>query len=616
MTLIPKFRNRHFLILDIFLLLFTPVIALTLRVDLPWGRAYAPSLATFTLLSLLIKLPVFHYFRLYQRYWAYASIDALVSIASGVIVATVLVTGVLFTLQGGGILGWVSLPRSIPFIDSLLTLLLIGGTRFSIRAAGYYQSRFDKDEQRVRVLIAGAGDAGQIVAREIYASRHVNLALVGFVDDNPEKVGATIHGVRVLGSLDKIPELVEEYRVQEVIITMPTAPGSVIREVVRACEAARVNSKILPGVYELLSGEVSFSRLREVEIGDLLRRDSVQVDSTQVEHLLAGKRVLVTGAGGSIGSELCAQIAHCQPAQLIALGHGENSLFSLAARLEKIGFESPKTAYLVADIRDHLRLENIFARYRPEIAFHAAAHKHVPLMEANIEDAITNNILGTWNVVRLAKKYAVERFVLISTDKAVNPVNVMGMTKRVAEYMVRWAAAETGRPFVAVRFGNVLGSRGSVIPLFKRQIAEGGPITITDPEMKRYFMTIPEAVQLVLQASALGHNGELFVLDMGEPVKIDDLARDMIEFSGYQVGRDIAIEYTGLRPGERLFEELFADNEHPVRTTHEKIFVNTTPPIPSPERFTQAIETLIALSHQAEPKQLREKLRQLAFLEF
>ena len=603
MTLIPKFRNRHFFFLDLLLLSLTPVIALSLRVNLPWSKEYLPSLALYTGLALLVKLPLFLYFRLYSRYWPFASIDALVTVTLAVGVATLLVSGLYFAIGSLDFLAGDNLPRSLPFIEGLLTLCVVGGTRFSVRVAQYYQGRLRPDQQSRRVLIAGAGDAGQIVAREIYTSRHLSLNLIGFVDDNPEKIGSTIHGARVLGALERLPELVEEYRIQQVIIAMPTAPGGTIRQVVNLCEAARVSIKIVPGIYELLTGQVSVNRLRDVEIGDLLRRDPVWVDATKVEHLLAGKRVLVTGAGGSIGSELCSQIAACQPACMLVIGHGENSLFALQSRLARGAYDPQNLQVVVADVRHRNHLESIFSAFRPEIVFHAAAHKHVPLMEDNVPDAVTNNVLGTLNLVGLAKEYAVERFVLISTDKAVDPINVMGMTKRLAELIVQMAAADTRRPYVSVRFGNVLGSRGSVVPLFERQIRQGGPVTVTDPEMTRYFMTIPEAVQLVLQASALGTNGELFVLDMGEPVKIDDLARDMIELSGLKVGEDIHIEYTGLRPGERLSENLFADSEHPQRTEHEKIFVNHNNPTALPPNFPQQIETLIqlALSGQSEP---------------
>ncbi len=612
MSVFVKFRNRHFLILDLLFLLVIPVIALSLRVNLPWGREYLPSLAVFIGLALAIKLPVFLYFRLYSRYWPFASIDALVTISLAVTVTTTLIAGLYFTISGLGYLVGDSLPRSLPFIDGLLTLVVVGGTRFSVRTAQYYRGRNQPDAASKRVLIVGAGDAGQIVAREILTSRRISLNLIGFVDDSPDKISSTIHGARVLGPLARIPDLVDEYKIQQVIIAMPTAPGQIIRQVVSLCETARVPAKILPGVYELLAGDVNVNRLREVEIGDLLRRDSVQVDSAQVARLLSGKRILVTGAGGSIGSELCRQIVACNPAHLVVIGHGENSLYKLESRLVTGGFDPRKLQVVVADVRQKRRLARVFSTFRPEIVFHAAAHKHVPMMEDNVADAVTNNVLGTANLVGLAKDYGVERFVLVSTDKAVNPVNVMGMTKRVAELIVQMAATETERPYASVRFGNVLGSRGSVVPLFERQIHAGGPVTVTDPEMTRYFMTIPEAVQLVLQASALGTNGELFVLDMGDPIKIADLARDMIELSGLKVGDDIEIVYTGLRPGERLYENLFADSEHPERTEHEKIFVHHNGLPALSKNFSDQLENLIQLALAGQTTPTLTLLRQLA----
>lgn len=605
-------RNRYFLAFDIILILISPLIALGLRVDFPWDRDYGLALAAFSGMALLIKLPVFYAFRLYSRYWLFASIDALFAISLAVFLTLPLVLAGTYFLSGLGVME-TGLPRSIPVIDALLTLVFVGGTRFGLRAFQYSKNRYGVNKQAKRVLIVGAGDAGQIVAREIYASEHVSLNLIGFVDDNPQKMGSTIQGVMVLGRIDKLLELLDEYYIQEVIIAMPTAPGLVIRKVVQLCEQAGVSAKILPGVYELLTGQVNVNRLREVEIGDLLRRDSVQVDSTKVGHLLAGKRILVTGAGGSIGSELCKQIAACQPSQMVLIGHGENSLYALEEAMTKLGYANGANLQLVvADVRQKRRLAQVFSAYQPEIVFHAAAHKHVPLMEKNIEDAITNNVLGTWNIVQLARDNNVARFVLVSTDKAVSPVNIMGMTKRVAELIVHHVAVETKRPYVSVRFGNVLGSRGSVVPLFKRQITNGGPVTVTHPEMIRYFMTIPEAVQLVLQASALGTNGELFVLDMGEPIKIDDLARDMIELSGLKVGDDIQIEYTGLRPGERLYENLFSANEHPLRTEHEKIFVNRNGCQTTDSMFVQQIETLIQFALAGQTESAEELLHQLA----
>jgi FlaA1/EpsC-like NDP-sugar epimerase len=574
-------RNRYYFLFDFFLIALTPFVALILRVDsAAWSGIYNEALVLYTFTSLLIRIPIFNYFRLYRRYWLYASVEELLAIIQAVLLSSFIISGLFFTEYFLDLFTWKPLPRSVPFIEALLILIAIGGSRLSLRALASKRRPDNqmKPEKRKRVLVVGAGEAGAIIAREMRTSPRVALEPVGFVDDNHQKVGSVIHGIPVIGTLEEIPQLVKEFQIEEVVIAMPTAPGTIIRKAVKLCEQASVPSKSVPGLYELLNGQASLSRIREVKIEDLLRREPVKIDVGKVQQMITGKRVLVTGAGGSIGTEICLQIAGFHPKQLIVLGHGENSLFSLSYVLTKArGMMDGKGNFdlevVLADIRDLPRLDAIYKRFNPQIVFHAAAHKHVPLTEGNLEDAVTTNVLGTRNLINLSVQYQVERFVLISTDKAVNPVNVLGRTKRVAELIVREAALVSGLPFVSVRFGNVLGSRGSVVPLFGKQISEGGPVTVTHPEMRRFFMTIPEAVQLVLQAATLGKTGEVFVLDMGEPIKIVDLARDMIELSGYQVGRDIEVTYSGLRPGEKLYEELFLDDEIPERTQHNKIFV-------------------------------------------
>lgn len=606
-------RNHHFAILDVLLLSLTPVLALTLRVNLPWDNVYRQALLIFICLALLVKLPVFYAFRLYARYWRYASMGEMITIALAVFTTSVLVTAISWGMQGLGVFGENSLPRSVPIIDGLLTLLFVGGTRFSLRAAEYLRARNSNGTPGRRVLIAGAGDAGEIVVREMRTSDRISLEPVGFVDDDPSKQRAVIHGIRVLGNLAKIPELVEEYQVDEVIVAMPAAAGDTIRQIVRLCEQAGVPSRSVPGIYELLEGRVSVSRFREIRIDDLLRREPVLVNSDKVVEMIAGKRVLVTGAGGSIGTELCLQIARSRPAQLIALGHGENSLFQLNGQLSKLraglnGSVNPIHKMVVADIRDRQRLDTIFTSFAPQIVFHAAAHKHVHLMEENIEDAVTNNVLGTSNLLELSRSHGVERFVLISTDKAVEPTCVMGATKRVAEQLVRAAGSESGLPYVVVRFGNVLGSRGSVVPIFQRQIEEGGPVTVSHPEVERYFMTIPEAVLLVLQAAGIGNGGEVLVLDMGERVRVLDLAQDMIELSGLRLGQDIDITYTGLRPGEKMIETLFSEDEHPGSTEQENILVIHNDKATDFNRLHQDVDHLIALAREGNSEATRAKL--------
>ncbi|MDP2991499.1 MAG: nucleoside-diphosphate sugar epimerase/dehydratase [Kiritimatiellota bacterium] len=617
-------RNRHLFLLDVVLLAVTPTLALVMRVDsAAWVASYAPALIRFTILALIIKLVIFFLFGIYRRYWRYASVDELVSIILAVGSVTLIIAGVFF---GAGILGLDttrSLPRSVPFIDGLLTLVVVGASRFSVRVAAHQRRRSEQKNNSKAVLIMGAGDAGAVIAREMLSSRHINIDPVGFVDDDPNKQKKSIHGIPVLGTRKDIPRLVKQYDVAEVVIAIPTAPGSVIREIRTLCEAARVPSRTMPGMYEILSGQISVSQLRNVDIEDLLRREPIWINAQDVEKMLSGKRVLVTGAGGSIGSELCRQMARWSPGHLILLGHGENSVFLIEQELRH---RWPKLSLgvVVADIRDLPRLTTIFAQTQPQVVFHAAAHKHVPMMEANCEDAISNNVGGTRALVKMAERFGVERFVLISSDKAVNPTNVMGATKRVSEKIVQAVAQRTGRPYVAVRFGNVLGSRGSVVPTFREQIARGGPVTVTHPEVTRYFMTIPEAVQLVLQAATLAGTEcqtGVFVLDMGKPIKIVDLARDLIELSGKEVGRDIEIVFTGLRPGEKLFEELFRDGEDYRRTRHAKIFVahGESSDAVSPAQGRNAdeadlnrlVDQLLQTAENGQPQEIRRILKEI-----
>jgi FlaA1/EpsC-like NDP-sugar epimerase len=400
----------------------------------------------------------------------------------------------------------------------------------------------------------------------------------------------------VLGTRESIPSLVRQHKVDQVLIAMPTVPGLEIRAIREICESAPVPVKTIPGVYELLSGRVQVSQIRDVQIEDLLRRDPVRSRVGDASYL-RGKVVLVTGAGGSIGSELCRQVAHRRPDSLVLLGHGENSIYLIHQELRE-QFPDLSVVPVIADVRDRARLQRVFAHHGPQVVFHAAAHKHVPLMELNTAEAITNNVLGTRNVLQVSEQCDVKRFVLISSDKAVNPRNIMGATKRIAELLVQDAGQRARRNFVAVRFGNVLGSRGSVVPKFKRQIAAGGPVTVTHPDMERYFMTIPEAVYLVLQAAALGRGGELFVLDMGDPVKIVDLARDLITLSGFQPGRDIEIQFTGTRPGEKLQERLFLPGEEYDTTAHEKVFVAKSPISMRSDALQGAVERVIQIAQQ------------------
>jgi FlaA1/EpsC-like NDP-sugar epimerase len=549
-------RNRYVLLADLGAIALCILGAFVLRLD--WFFTQSPEWTAAFLyavgMGLAAKPLVFLAFGLYRRYWRYATVADAVVVALAVSAAS----AVLSLLVAIGVMAGVVpfFPRSIFAIDWLLTLACLIGLRLSLRlvAEGWRPSAGRDAPARRTVLIAGAGDAGALVVREMQKNPQLGMWPAGFLDDHPAKLGKKIYGVPVLARLDGLEDAVARTEAAEVVIAMPTAPGSVVRALLDACGRAGVPARALPGLFELLEGGVSVNRLREVEISDLLRRAPV-APQPDAGLYLQGRVVLVTGAGGSIGSEICRQVAHAHAARVVLVGHGENSIFEIANRL-RTTHPHVDTRAVIADIRDPDRLRAVFAAESPSIVFHAAAHKHVPLMEAHAEEAVTNNVLGTRLLVDAAVAAGVERFVLISTDKAVGPTNVMGATKRIAEAIVRRAAHEHGRAFVAVRFGNVLGSRGSVVPYFKQQIEAGGPVTITHPDIKRFFMTIPEAAYLVLKAGGVSRGGELLVLNMGEPVRIVELAHDLIRLSGLSVD-EIPVTYTGLRPGEKIEEELW-----------------------------------------------------------
>ena len=426
-------------------------------------------------------------------------------------------------------------------------------------------------ENKKKVLIIGAGVAGGVVADVLRQRANSDWEPVGFMDDDPQKQNLILHDLPVLGNRHRISAIVQEIGVQQIIIAMPSVLGEVVRQIVEICHGTKAQLKILPGIYDLITGKIKISNIREIELEDLLGRQPVSLNIEEIAGYLKDRVVLITGAGGSIGSELCRQLTVFRPRLLVLLGHGENSIYNIERELQE-KYPVLALAVEIVDIRDEQQISRIFSRYRPAVVFHAAAHKHVPLMEKNAEEAVKNNIIGTKTVAEAAHLVKAEIFVLISTDKAVNPTSIMGATKRAAEMIIQWMNGYSTTKFVAVRFGNVLGSRGSVIPLFKKQIASGGPVTVTHPTMERYFMTIPEAVQLVIQAGALANGGETFILDMGKPVSIVELAKNLIRLSGYEPERDIAIEYTGIRPGEKYSERLYSDQEQVVNTKHKRIF--------------------------------------------
>lgn len=544
------------------------MLAFIIRFD---GHIEPDYLSQFTLVApvwILMQLAFNWIFGVYRRLWRYTGLTEIVELACAVgvtslIVLTARVAGVL-------VISHHHLSLGIIFIHSGLTFLCLCAPRVYRRLATEHQQRRHwRQPARRRALLVGAGDAGQMVLKEM-EHRNMGVDVVGLIDDDPDKYKKRIGHLTVFGGTNALPNLIENLSVDQVIIAMPSAPASEIRRIVEICRNGEVETRILPGLYDLIGGKVSVSQLREVSLEDLLGREPVKLDSEAIADYITGRSVLVTGAGGSIGSELCRQIIRFSPARLVLVGKGENSIFGIQQELQARGYSVDS---IIADVRDENRMGAVFEQYQPEVVFHAAAHKHVPLMEANVAEAIANNVFGTRVVAQLSDSYAVETFVLVSSDKAVNPTSVMGTTKRCAEIVVQDIATRSKTKFVAVRFGNVLASRGSVIPLWRQQIAQGGPVTVTHPEATRYFMLIPEAVQLILEAGALGKGGEIFVLDMGQPVKILDLANDLIRLSGLRPGVDINIEFVGLRPGEKLYEELLMAEEGLAKTHYAKIFV-------------------------------------------
>jgi len=602
-------RNRFVLIGDIALIIISVLGSFALRLDVGELPFYFPAAVLMCVVALVIKVPTYFFFGLYRRLWVYASTGELRLITVAVTTASVLTSGVMLLLISAGVV-LPGMPRSALGIDWLLSLVLIGGSRFALRILAEQSIVTHTNGKTKRALIIGAGDAGALVVRELQRSSQLNLIPVGFLDDNPAKQKHVIHGVTVLGRVADLDSAIDQHGISEVIIAIPSAPGHLVRMVNDVCRLKGIPSRTMPGIYELIGGKVNVSRLREVDITDLLRREPVRVNDEAVGAALEGKRVLVTGAGGSIGRELCRQIARRNPSELVLLGHGENSIFEILLELE---YDYPNLMLhpVIADIRNRERLGQIFQQHQPQVVFHAAAHKHVPLMELNVVEAVTNNVIGTNNVVQTALAHNTERFVLISTDKAVRPSSVYGATKRLAEMIVLDTAHTTNRAFTVVRFGNVLGSRGSIIPKFKNQIANGGPVTITHPDMYRFFMTIPEAVYLVLQAASMENGGETFVLNMGEPVRILDLAKDLIRLSGLEPDRDVEIAYTGIRPGEKLTEELWDEGTPLLPTLHPDISRLDTDASSLNLNLPQAIESLSRLCHTDDTETIIKLLDEL-----
>jgi len=591
-------------------LLLSFLVASNMQIRTEWLVGQYPTLLVFVL---VIKTAIFGLFKQYRGWWRYVGISDLTGIIRASLVSTMLIFGL-----------WVaglyvnSVRRSIPnvfdvsqavfVVDMFCTVLLLAGLRMAIRL--YYEEFRTVESGRLkRFLIVGAGNTGESLLREIHRMTVAEYEMVGFIDDDPAKQGIRIHDVPVLGTVEQLAEICTEKNIEEVAIAMPSATAQQRRRVVQVCQGTKVRFRTVPSMTDIASGKFRVSQIRDVDINDLLGREAIQLDTDSIEAFIKGKTILVTGAGGSIGSEMCRQICHFGPKLLLLVEQAENPLFYIERELREKFPDITMTA-VVCDITDQSRVESIFEKYRPEVIIHAAAHKHVPLMEGNPGEAIKNNVVGSRTVADAADKFGAGNFVMISTDKAVNPTSIMGSSKRVAELYVQDLNRTSKTHFVTVRFGNVLGSEGSVVPIFKKQIAQGGPLTVTHPDMKRYFMTIPEASQLVLQAASMGKGGEIFVLDMGEPVKIVDLARELITLSGFRPGEDIEITFMGLRPGEKLFEELSIKGEDMQETRHPKIGIWKNMPIDR-DRLRAKIAELVALAKIGEYAGIVAKIKEL-----
>jgi FlaA1/EpsC-like NDP-sugar epimerase len=599
-------RRIFLVITDIILINGSVFLSLIMRFEIniasvpeEYIQKYIVNVIPFTIVTLII----FWCFRMYHSLWQYASIAELYKIVEACVVAE------LAHLCVTSFMGWM-LPRSCYFTSGVFLIVAMSASRFMYRLLRQLINEYRHTSEQVKIMIIGAGEATSVLMREISNSRYLdNSKVVCIIDDDLGKVGKYIRGVKIVGTRDHIKEYARYYDIDEIIFAIPSASTKDKREILNICKETSCNLKILPGVYQMVDGEINIKDLRNVDVLDLLGRDPVKVDIESIMDYVKDKTVLVTGGGGSIGSELCRQLVSHKPKCLVIFDIYENNAYDIQQEL-KIKYPDANVVTLIGSIRNTSRLESVFEQYKPDIVYHAAAHKHVPLMEVSPNEAIKNNVVGTWNVAKMADKYGVKKFVMISTDKAVNPTNVMGATKRICEMIIQSFNEKSKTDFVAVRFGNVLGSNGSVIPLFKRQIEAGGPVTVTHPDIIRYFMTIPEAVSLVLQAGAYAKGGEIFILDMGEPVKIDDLAKNLIRLSGYTLGVDMEIKYTGLRPGEKLYEELLM-NEEGMQDTDNKLIHIGRPIEFDKEHFYEKLEELKEMAYAEDSADIRKKIMEV-----
>ena len=589
---------------DLILINLSAFLALYIRFEFDFRQLYATTFLRDMLIYAGINsactILIFHILKLYNSLWEFASVSELVRITLGCFFSAVFYMVGMFMLH-------LTVPRSFPAIYMLILCLLCGALRLSYRCVRRTRAGL-RSEGEKRTMLIGGGQAGAIALREFQTSQRSENKVVCIIDDSPNKVGSYLRGVKIVGGRSSIPAMAEKYDVDEIVLAIPSASRHEKLQILSYCHNTSCTLRTLPGICQLANGEVRIEQIREVDIEDLLGRETVKIDLDEVAAYITGKTVLVTGGGGSIGSELCRQAAAQRPKRLIIFDIYENNAYDIQMELRRTHPELDLVV-LIGSVRDRERVMQVFDRYRPDLVCHAAAHKHVPLMETSPFEAIKNNVFGTYNVAQAADRFGTQRFILISTDKAVNPTNVMGASKRLCEMIVQMMNDRSATEYVAVRFGNVLGSAGSVIPLFRKQIRSGGPVTVMDKRVIRYFMTIPEAVQLIFQAGAYARGGEIFVLDMGEPVRIDDLARNMIRLSGFEPDVDIPIVYTGLRPGEKLYEELLLSGEGMQKTKNDLIYIGHEIAF-DPAAFEENLMLLRAIPESDEPA-LRAKLREL-----
>lgn len=588
------------LLIDVFLWSLATPIAYLLRLAFPLAGSLG-DIVLATTAMIPVKMFILYATGSNKQSWHKIGVLDIFSLAKCTLIGAIVFFGMAVFFRS-----MLFIPYSVPILDLIVSFLLLNGVRFTVRLLDeYHKQEVAQASDRKNILIIGAGDVGTMMAREILRHPESKMNPVGFLDDDIQKQSSKFLGLPVLGPLNELKEIALDQDVDEVLIAMPSAPGKIIRKVVEKAQEVDLDHKIIPALHELLSGDLKISQIREVDVKDLLKREPVSLENEEISDYLRNRTVVITGAGGSIGSEILRQVLKFDPSQILMVDNSEYNMYKIDQELQQLEMDTTCLPQ-VADICDYDVMETIIQDFKPDVIFHAAAHKHVPLMEYNPEQAILNNVGGTKNLVDLALKYGVKRFVNVSTDKAVNPTSVMGTSKRIAEKVVDWGANQSteSQVFVSVRFGNVLGSRGSVIPKFKQQIKEGKPVTVTHPEMTRYFMTIPEASQLVLQAAGQAQNGSVYVLDMGEPVRIMDMARDLIKLSGLQPGKDIPIVISGIRPGEKLYEELLTAEEGTSATQHDKIYVAKKNGHPD-EHFEEVVEELFDVAYTGNPEQIK-----------